>query len=113
MKLPILKCHGSGNDFILINEYEGILFSEEQILFFQNSEKANGKMRMFNPDGSEASMCGNGLRCLGRFACEQLATDSVLIETLKGLSQVVKDNDIYKGIETYQRYYLLIILSRR
>jgi len=121
MKLPILKCHGSGNDFILINEYEGILFSEEQrvslskflcdrkgvlgadgILFFQNSEKANGKMRMFNPDGSEASMCGNGLRCLGRFACEQLATDSVLIETLKGLSQVVKDNDIYKGIETYQ-----------
>jgi len=121
MKLEILKCHGSGNDFILINEYERILFSEEQritlsqflcdrkgvlgadgILFFQKSEKANGKMRMFNPDGSEAEMCGNGLRCLGRFACEQFGTNSVLIETLKGLSQIIKDDDIHKGVETYQ-----------
>jgi len=121
MKLPILKCHGSGNDFILINEYEAILFSEEErvtlsqafcdrkgklgadgLLFFQNSDRADGKMRMFNPDGSEAEMCGNGLRCIGRFACEQFSTDSLSIETLKGVSQIVKDKPIYKGVETYQ-----------
>ncbi len=121
MKLPILKCHGSGNDFILINEYDKLLFSEEErvtlskvlcdrkgalgadgILFFQNSENADGKMRMFNPDGSEASMCGNGLRCVGRFAGEHLGKDAVLIETLKGVSNVVKDKNIYKDIAAYQ-----------
>jgi diaminopimelate epimerase len=121
MKLQILKCHGSGNDFILIDEYENILFSEEQrvtlskslcdrkgnlgadgILFFQKGEKAICKMRMFNPDGSEAEMCGNGLRCLGRYACEKFATDDVLVETLKSLSQVNKERDIHEGVETYQ-----------
>ncbi len=125
MKLKILKCHGSSNDFILINEYENLLFSEPEritlskhlcerkslglgglgadgILFFQNSENADGKMRMFNPDGSEAEMCGNGLRCIGRFACETLNKESVLIETLKGISTVAKDKEIHQGVKTYQ-----------
>lgn len=132
MKLQILKCHGSGNDFILINEYNEILFSEEQrvilskvlcdregegvlgadgILFFQNSESADGKMRMFNPDGSEAEMCGNGLRCIGRFACEILDKDSVLIETLKGASGVIKDKNIHQGVAAYQAELSTISLN--
>ncbi len=121
MKINILKCHGSGNDFILIDEYHKILFSEEQrknlsnvlcdrngilgadgILFFQNSDKADGIMRMFNPDGSEAEMCGNGLRCIGRFACEFLEKDSVSIETLKAVSQVEKDHNIHPDVATYK-----------
>jgi len=121
MKLQILKCHGSGNDFILINEYENILFSEHErvvlsktfcdregilgadgILFFQNSDVADGKMRMFNPDGSEAEMCGNGLRCIGRFAGETLNKESVLIETLKGTSRVSKHKNIHKSVPAYQ-----------
>ncbi len=132
MKLPILKCHGSGNDFILINEYEGILFKESEriilskilgdrtgilgadgILFFQNSDCADGKMRMFNPDGSEAEMCGNGLRCIGRFAGEQLGKEAVLIETLKGTSNVRKDNPIHKGIPTYQAELSTISLNAK
>lgn len=121
MKLQILKCQGSGNDFILIDEYDGILFSEEErvilakifcdresvlgadgILFLLRSDNADGKMRMFNPDGSEAEVCGNGLRCIGRFACEKFGKDSVLIEILKGVSNVVKVENISKGVETYQ-----------
>jgi len=131
MKLKILKCHGSSNDFILINEYEKLLFSEEQrmilskylcdrkllglgadgILFFQNSDYADGKMRMFNPDGSEAEMCGNGLRCIGRFACETLNKQSVLIETLKGLSIVAQHKDIHQGVKTYQAELNTICLN--
>ncbi len=130
MKLKILKCHGSGNDFILINEYQGLEFSEQErltlsqtlcdragilgadgILFFQNSDKADGKMRMFNPDGSEAEMCGNGLRCIGRFACEQLGKDAVLIETLKGTSNVTKNQNIHKGVQTYQAELRTISLN--
>jgi diaminopimelate epimerase len=132
MKLEILKCHGSSNDFILINEYERLLLSEAErvmlaqilcdrqgilgadgILFFQNSNNADGKMRMFNPDGSEAEMCGNGLRCIGRFACEQLGKDSVLIETLKSISSVVKETDIYPGVATYKAELNTISLNAK
>ncbi|MCK5719170.1 MAG: diaminopimelate epimerase [Thiomargarita sp.] len=121
MELKILKCHGSSNNFILIDEYQQNLFSDQQrltlskflcnrnstlgadgILFYQNSQNADAKMRMFNPDGTEAEMCGNGLRCLGRYACEQLKKDTVAIETLKSISQVKKENNIYFGVETYQ-----------
>ncbi|WP_069470938.1 diaminopimelate epimerase [Candidatus Marithrix sp. Canyon 246] len=130
MKINILKCHGSGNDFILIDEYHKILFSEEQrktlsnqlcdrngilgadgILFFQNSDKADGTMRMFNPDGSEAEMCGNGLRCVGRFACESLDKHSVSIETLKGVSQVEKDQNIHPDVATYKAELSTISLN--
>ncbi len=132
MKLQILKCHGSGNDFILINEYEKLLFSEDEriilsktfcdrkgilgadgILFFQNSEAADGKMRMFNPDGSEAEMCGNGLRCIGRFACESLDKESVLIETLKGASHVSKHKNIHKCVPAYQAELSTISLNTK
>ena len=129
MKLQLLKCHGSSNNFILIDEYEKILFSEEErvtlskslceteqvdgILFFQNSKVADGKMRMFNPDGSEAEMCGNGLRCIGRFACETLDKTSVLIETLKSVSTVSKDKNIYKTIETYQAELKNVLLNTK
>jgi len=121
MKLQILKCHGSGNDFILIDEYKNSLFTEAEriilakvfcnrkgvlgadgILFFLPSNCANGKMRMFNPDGSEAELCGNGLRCVGRFACEKLGQKSVLIETQKGTSRVEKMKNMSTGVETYQ-----------
>ncbi len=132
MRFNLLKCHGSGNDFLLINEYEKLLLTEQQriilaklfcdrndnlgadgILFFQASNIANGKMRMFNPDGSEAEMCGNGLRCIGRFACELFDKNSVLIETLKGVSQVFKDADIYPSLPTYQAELNTISLASK
>jgi diaminopimelate epimerase len=58
-------------------------------------------MRVFNADGSEASMCGNGLRCVARFVCEKLGKDEAVIETMKANLQVKKQEDIYSGIPTY------------
>jgi diaminopimelate epimerase len=132
MRFNILKCHGSGNDFILINEHQKLLFTEEQriilatlfcdrdgilgadgILFFQNSQIADGKMRIFNSDGSEAEMCGNGLRCIGRFASELFNQNLVLIETLKGVSQVIQCDDIYPNIPTYQAELNTISLASK
>lgn len=92
MKFNVLKCHGSGNDFLLIDEYNNEYnFTEEErvvlsralcdrngllgadgILFFQKSLTADGKMRIFNADGTEPEMCGNGLRCVSRYAFELL-----------------------------------------
>lgn len=78
--VKFVKYHGAGNDFILIEDYEGLLFSKvapiipklchrglgigaDGILLLQPSQIADVKMRIFNSDGSEAAMCGNGLRC--------------------------------------------------
>lgn len=74
------KYSGCGNSFLILDQREqashpGISWviescaSEEVdgVILLQKSDKADYKMRIFNSDGSEAEMCGNGLRCLGRF----------------------------------------------
>lgn len=122
MKFEVLKCHGSGNDFLLIDEYNNDYnFTEEQrvilsktlcfrdgilgadgILFFQKSSVADGKMRIFNADGTEPEMCGNGLRCVARYAWELIKKDEMVIETLKENLIVKKVEDIYENIKTFQ-----------
>lgn len=80
---PFLKIHGGGNDFILFdcltktvpspakvakklcNRVSGI--GADQLLLIKRSRKANYKMEIFNPDGSEAETCGNGLRAGMKF----------------------------------------------
>lgn len=122
MNLELIKCHGSGNDFLLIDEISNnYTITEEQraelarnlcsreeslgadgILFVQNSEKADGRMRVFNSDGSEASMCGNGLRCVARYICEQQGKEEAVIETMKAILRVGIEENIYPGIPTYK-----------
>ncbi|MCQ6276599.1 diaminopimelate epimerase [Bacillus sp. V3B] len=121
MKIDLIKCHGSGNDFLLIDEIEGaVSFTEEEranlakllcnrhsklgadgILFVLNSEQSDARMRVFNADGSEASMCGNGLRCVARYVCEKYHKEEAVIETMKAHLQVKKEEDLYPKIPTY------------
>ncbi|WP_110927841.1 diaminopimelate epimerase [Bacillus massiliglaciei] len=122
MKIELLKTHGSGNDFFIIDELTADLaFTEEErrdlavslcnreselgadgILFVLKSERADARMRVFNSDGSEASMCGNGLRCVARFVSEVLGKTSMVIETMKVDLQVEKTEEIYSGIPTFK-----------
>lgn len=121
INLHLLKCQGSDNDFILLDEQRNPSLSEAQrqlfaiqacdrvrgvgadgILFYQASSVADAKMRMFNPDGSEAEMCGNGIRCLGRYAIEQLGQPVVRIETLKAVLTVQQQPAIYPGVPAYE-----------
>ncbi|UII54420.1 diaminopimelate epimerase [Cytobacillus spongiae] len=122
MNIELVKCHGSGNDFFIIDEINhDYQFTEEQrvelsraicnrdselgsdgILFVLKSEVADGMMRMFNPDGSEASMCGNGLRCVARYVCELLDKEAAIIETMKANLKVNKEGDIFPKIPTYK-----------
>ncbi|WP_035323386.1 diaminopimelate epimerase [Peribacillus kribbensis] len=122
MIIEMLKCHGSGNDFILIDEMgQGLPFSDQEraemalalcardseagadgILFVQKSQHADAKMRVFNADGSEASMCGNGLRCVARYACEKLGRSQLVIETMKADLEVERAEDVFEGIPTYK-----------
>lgn len=85
MSIPFFKYHGTGNDFIMIDERELVYptLSEERIAFLcdrhfgigadgliriRKSAKADFEMLYYNADGKEGSMCGNGGRCAVAFA---------------------------------------------
>ncbi len=122
MEFEILKCHGSGNDFILIDEtnISNELCDDERrelartlcnrqngigadgILYYQTSSVADCRMRMFNPDGSEAEMCGNGLRCIARYSAEKVGKSIVSVETMKAILTAKHGASIFDGIETYE-----------
>ena len=101
------KMQGTGNDFIVINclnqffNYNlGNLASflcnrnfgvgADGVMYIFKSNHADFKMRIFNKDGSEAEMCGNGIRVLGKFLYEKsLTTETNLkIETLAGIKNL-------------------------
>lgn len=105
MQIPFYKMQGTGNDFIIINNielkfpYETLVKLAEQIcqrkisvgsdaLMVVDTPQKGGDFRMifFNADGTEAEMCGNGARCLARYAFEnQLANEEMQIETVAGM----------------------------
>ena len=99
------KLHGNGNDFILIDEYDQEVIPEAEksafakifcnrrcgigadgVLFVSRSRHANLRMRIFNSDGSEAEMCGNGLFCVVKYSIEagHIVLGEIKIETLAG-----------------------------
>jgi diaminopimelate epimerase len=122
MQIELIKCHGSSNDFLLIDEMTNkYSFSEKEreklalvlcnrntdlgadgILFVMKSSHADGRMRVFNADGTEASMCGNGLRIVARYVCERLKLKEAVIETMKANLKVSKQGDLFPNVETYQ-----------
>lgn len=97
------KMHGIGNDYVYINCFDetiddpaalSIKLSERHfgvgsdgLILIGPSEVADFKMRMFNADGSEGKMCGNGTRCLGKYVFDRKLTDksSITLETLSGI----------------------------
>ena len=124
MIIDLLKTHGSGNDFFIIDELTtDLTFTEDErrdlaialcnrnsglgadgILFVlkSNHEDADARMRVINADGSEASMCGNGLRCVARYAIDTLGKENMVVETMKVDLQVEKTEDIYNEIPTFK-----------
>lgn len=104
MKIPFVKMSGSGNDFILIDHRKPFIDEKHMktfvqkvcqrrisvgadgLIFVEPSEKADFKWRFFNADGSEAEMCGNGGRCVARFATlKGIAGSNLTFETLAGI----------------------------
>ncbi len=117
VELSLYKMHGSKNMFYLleVETFENLNFIEltkwlcqkdnnggaDGLLLVLPSEVAQAKMRVINADGSEASMCGNGLRCVARFICERDGIDEAMIETMKATLHVKKEPDILPEISTY------------
>lgn len=103
MQLEFTKMHGIGNDYIYLNcmnwqpSDPGALakklsdrhysIGSNGLVLILPSDKADFRMRMFNADGSEGAMCGNAIRCVGKYVYENGLTDkqALVIETASGL----------------------------
>ena len=104
-KIAFWKMSGSGNDFLVIDGRDPSLIRDpsyfarqvcrpkvsvgaDGVLLLEKSEAADFMMRIFNADGSEAEMCGNGARCIARFAyLKGIARERMAFETVAGLVQ--------------------------
>lgn len=105
--IKFTKMHGLGNDYVYIDAINQKIENESSLAQFVSnrhfgigsdglilickSEIADFKMRMFNSDGSEAEMCGNGIRCVGKFVYDKGLTNktTVKIETLAGIKTLI------------------------
>lgn len=101
--MKFTKMHGIGNDYVYINCFEEQVENPSNFARFVSdrhfgvgsdglvlilpSKSADFRMRMFNSDGSEAEMCGNAIRCVGKYVYDNKMTDkkSLSIETLAGI----------------------------
>lgn len=101
------KMQGTGNDFVVINcienefQYSLLVLSQylcdrhygvggDGVIYIYKSDIADLKMRIFNQDGTEAEMCGNGIRCFAKYAFEKnlIHKTEFVIETLAGIKKI-------------------------
>lgn len=106
--IPFSKINGSGNDFLLIDNRQGVMrgkdlpafvgkvcdrsrsIGADGVIFLETSRRADFRWQFFNADGSRAEMCGNGGRCAARFAAERKIAGRVMgFETDAGLIRAV------------------------
>ncbi len=111
--VPFTKMVGAGNDFLIIDTRRGVpaalgrhwkRFSRnwcdrhrgvgaDGLLILEPSKVATVRMRVFNPDGSEAPMCGNGARCVARYLVRTPSRRAITIETIAGVLQATVSGD--------------------
>ena len=105
--LQFTKMHGLGNDYVYMDAINQKIENRSELAKFVSdrhfgigsdglilicpSEKADIRMQMFNQDGSQAEMCGNGIRCVGKFVYDKGLTkkETITVETLAGIKTLV------------------------
>ena len=110
--LNFTKMQGAGNDYVYLNGFDQVLPANLSDLAVQVSDRrfgiggdgliailpskcADARMRMFNADGSESEMCGNGIRCVAKYVYDHgiCKKDSLIIETGAGLLSLTLTTD--------------------
>ena len=107
--IKFTKMHGCGNDYIYVNCMDGMDFDpsalavkmsdrhkgvgSDGLVCICRSDKADAFMRMFNADGSEGRMCGNAIRCVGKYLYDHgiCKKENIEIETLSGIKYLKMD----------------------
>ena len=118
MKVHFTKMHGLGNDYIYVdvrerelpnpsalsvawsNRHTGI--GSDGLVLIGGSQVADFSMRIFNADGSEALMCGNASRCIGKYLHDKHITDltEIRLETLSGIKIIRLNLDAAGNVDT-------------
>ncbi|MDQ2877862.1 MAG: diaminopimelate epimerase [Pseudomonadota bacterium] len=117
MRVSFVKCHGSGNDFPLIDarglalddaawaqlalalaDRRGPVGGDGLLALTAGDETHDFGMRMWNPDGSEAETCLNGLRCVARAGFEALGTDRANVRLATSAVRAARDGDLAPGV---------------
>lgn len=110
-----VKYHGCGNDFILRDEVEvrptpdrirsrmakdltdrNFSVGADGVIFIERAKGVDASMRLFEPAGNEADMCGNGIRCVAAYLMTKLGKDSVDIRTRDGVKRIEKVGGEYR-----------------
>lgn len=117
--MKFTKMHGLGNDFILIEAIDNVDYKRlavrlcdrhfgigaDGLLIVEPSMVADTKMRIFNSDGSEAEMCGNGSRCFAKYVYEKgiVKKEKFSVETLSGIimPEIVINNGMVEKVKVY------------
>lgn len=117
MKLRFTKMHGTGNDYVYINLFKETVENPEKLaiqvsdrhfgigsdglILIAPSETADCRMIMYNADGSEGAMCGNGIRCVAKYAYEHdiVHSSHITVETKSGIKTL--DLTVEDGFVTY------------
>lgn len=115
MEIRFSKMHGAGNDYVYINAIDNVIADPQKLarrisdrhfgvgsdglVLIMQSGVADFRMRMFNADGSEAEMCGNASRCIGKYVYEKGLTDKthLSLETKGGVKYLtlhVEDGEV-------------------
>ncbi len=114
-KLNFTKMHGIGNDYVYVNCFKETVedpvqtaiqvsdrhfgIGSDGLILIKPSDVADGKMEMYNADGSQGAMCGNGIRCVAKYMYDYGITDktSISVETKSGIKYLeltVKDGKV-------------------
>lgn len=117
MKLRFTKMHGTGNDYVYVNLFEEKVDNPEELairvsdrhfgigsdglILVAPSDVADCRMIMYNADGSEGAMCGNGVRCVAKYAYDHgiVKDTSITIETKSGIKSL--ELTVEDGVMTY------------
>lgn len=100
--MKFTKMHGCGNDYVYINGFVEKIVQEQKpelvrflsnrhfgvgsdgVIFINPCEEADFEMEMYNADGSRAEMCGNGIRCVGKYVYDYGLTDQTCVSVISG-----------------------------
>lgn len=123
--VQILKVHGSENQFFILDQTKlnnqlsddklkklaiklcsaqtGLLHGSDGLLVVNKSQNSDclGQMRVINADGTEAKMCGNGLRTVSRYLSEKFDQTEFKVETLESNLSVKKSQDFFDGVPAF------------